>query len=125
MASTLSKYAVMVVSVMIGVALEAGIETLSGRREAWDSAAYWTVGLPIAGALSLVVGFLSRGNAWIWTLLVVPSQILTMMVRSGEIGSLWPLALVFGAILSAPFVAAAFIGSRFRPRGSAPADVSN
>jgi hypothetical protein len=33
--------------------------------------------------------------------------------------------VVFGAILSAPFVLAAFIGSRFRPRGSSPADVSN
>jgi hypothetical protein len=125
MMSRLSKYAVMVVSVLIGVALEVGIEILSGRREAWDSAAYWTVGLPIAAALSLVVGFLSRGNAWIWTLLVVPSQILTMMVRIGEVGSLWPLAVVFGAILSAPFVLAAFIGSRFRTRGSSSADVSN
>jgi hypothetical protein len=106
----------MLLSVAIGVALEAGIQMLSGRREAWDSDVYWTVGLPIAGALCVVVGFLSRRNDWIWTLLVVPSQILTMMVRSGEVGSLWPLALIFGAILSAPFVLAAFIGSRFRSR---------
>ena len=37
-----------------------------------------------------------------------------MMLRSGEIGGLWPLTLVLSSILSAPFVAAAFIGSRLR-----------
>jgi len=39
-----------------------------------------------------------------------------MMVRNGELGGLWPLTLILSAILSAPFVAAAFVGSRFRPK---------
>jgi hypothetical protein len=39
---------------------------------------------------------------------------MTMIVRSGELGGLWPLAVVLSAFLSAPFVVAAFIGSRFR-----------
>ena len=44
-----------------------------------------------------------------------------MMIRSGEMGPLWPLAVILAGILSAPFVAAAFVGSRFRPRPNEPA----
>jgi hypothetical protein len=38
---------------------------------------------------------------------------------------LWPLAVALSAVLSAPFVLAAFIGSRFRPAsaGSEPATI--
>lgn len=37
-----------------------------------------------------------------------------MMVRSGEIGALWPLTAALSAVLGAPFVGAAFMASRFR-----------
>jgi len=37
-----------------------------------------------------------------------------MTLRSGEIGGLWPLTMILSAALSAPFVVAALIGSRFR-----------
>jgi hypothetical protein len=108
------KPAVIVIGVLTGVALELGIHALSGRREAWDSPQYWTIGLPIALVVSAAAGVFSRGTAWIWTLVIVPSQVLTMMLRSGDIGGLWPLTVALSAILSAPFVFAAFVGSRFR-----------
>lgn len=101
-------------SILIGVTLELGIHALSGRREAWDSAEFWTLGLPVACLTALLLGYLSRGRAWLWTLVVAPSQVATMMARSGEIGGLWPLTIVLSAVLSAPFLFAAFIGSRFR-----------
>ncbi|HXW05480.1 MAG TPA: hypothetical protein VD833_09630 [Vicinamibacterales bacterium] len=101
-------------SVAAGIALELGIQALGGRREAWDSPYYWTVGVPLAAAFAFALGLLSRGNAWVWTIVIVPSQLTAMMVRSGEISGLWPLMVVLGAVLSAPFVLAAFIGSRLR-----------
>jgi hypothetical protein len=104
------------VSIATGILLELGIHVLSGRREAWDSPQYWTVGLPLAAVVALLLGFLSRGTAWRWSVLVVPSQVTTMMVRSGEISGLWPLMLILASILSAPFVVAAWIGSRLRRR---------
>jgi hypothetical protein len=103
-------------SIGVGVGLELGIHALSGRREAWDSPLFWTVGLPAAAIASAAIGFSSRGGDWRWAALVVPSQTMTMMVRSGELGGLWPLAVILSAILSAPFVLASFIGSRFRRR---------
>jgi hypothetical protein len=39
-----------------------------------------------------------------------------MMVRNGDISGLWPLMMILASILGIPFVVAAFIGSRFRPR---------
>lgn len=111
----LKRRSIIALSVVAGVGLELGIHMLSGRREAWDSALYWTLGLPVVAALSVVIGLVSERSEWLWTFLIVPSQVTTMMVRSGEIGNLWPLAAALSSILSAPFVAAAFVGSKFRP----------
>lgn len=101
-------------SVATGCGLELGVHLLSGRREAWDSAQFWTLGLPLALVASFVIGRLALPGDWVWTLAVAPAQVLTMMVRSGEFGSLWPLTLALSTILSVPFLAAAFVGSRFR-----------
>jgi hypothetical protein len=100
--------------VATGVALELGVALTSGRREAWDSPIYWTIGLPAAMLAALLIGFAARRPGWRWTVLIAPSQVLAMMVRSGEIGNLWPLTLVLSSVLSAPFLAAAFVGSRLR-----------
>jgi len=115
----LDKRGVIVAAVVTGVVLEIGFHLLTGRREAWDSPQFWVIGLPAAAVISAVVGYSSRSNDWIWTALIVPSQVTTMMVSHGEIGGLWPLTVVFSSILSLPFVIAAFIGSRFRPADSA------
>ena len=47
----------------------------------------------------------------------MPSQVTVMMLRTGEIGGLWPLMVVLASVLGTPFLFAAFIASRFRPRG--------
>ncbi len=104
------------VSIGSGIALELVIRSLSGRREAWDSGLYWTLGLPAVLLISVLLGLLARRRDWLWTFLIVPSQVTTMMVMNGELGGLWPLTAGLSAILSAPFVGAAFIGSRLRRR---------
>jgi hypothetical protein len=111
----LSLRAALWLSIAVGVSLELGIHLATGRREAWDSSLYWTVGLPATVLTSVVIGYLSRGRAWLSTLAIVPAHVLTMMVRSGELGGLWPLTVALSAILSAPFVGASWIGSRLHP----------
>lgn len=112
---------VVLLSVLTGMALELGVHALSGRREAWDSTEFWTMGLPIAILASAAIGYFAQRPAWIWTLLVAPSQVMTMMVRSGELGGLWPLTLILSSILSAPFVVASFAGSRLQRNAPPPA----
>ena len=105
-----------IVSALVGLALELFVAASSGRREAWDSAIFWTAGLPIAIVLSFAIGWLSAPRAWIGAAAVAPGQFMAMALRSGEIGSLWVLGLVLSVFLSLPFVAAAFAGSKLRPR---------
>jgi hypothetical protein len=100
--------------VLTGAALELGIGAISGQREAWDTALYWILGLPVAMLVSAIVGWLSRGRQWIWTVVIIPIQVTTMMVRNGEMGGFWPLAVALSALLSAPFVATAAIAAAFR-----------
>jgi predicted permease len=114
----LSRRALVLLGVVTGIALELGVQALGGRREAWDSPAYWTIGLPIVVLASVAFGFLSRERDWIGAVVIVPSQLLTMMARNGEVGGLWPLTIALSSILSTPFIVAAFIGSRFRRKSS-------
>jgi hypothetical protein len=51
----LNKQTTILVFVVTGVVIELAIQLLSGRREAWDSELYWTLGLPAAGLASLVI----------------------------------------------------------------------
>jgi hypothetical protein len=112
-------------SASTGIVLELGIHALSGRREAWDSIEFWTMGMPLALLVSVGIGIASKQRDWIWTLVVVPAQVMTMMVRTGDIGSLWPLTVALSSLLSLPFVAAAFVGSRLRsPRDRATMPMS-
>ena len=100
------------IAIATGVALELGIGALSGRREAWDSGLYWTGGLPIAGAVAVLLGALAERRDWLWAFAIVPSQITTMMLRSGEISIIWPLTVALGVVLSTPFAGLAFLGSK-------------
>jgi len=102
--------------ITIGVALELGVHVMSGRKEAWDSAEYWTIGMPLALLAAFAIGMLSTSSDWVWTLAVAPAQVMTMMLRSGEMGSLWPLTLMLSTILSVPYVIVALVGSRFRTK---------
>ena len=115
------KRLIILLGIVTGVALELGIHALSHRREAWDSPQFWTIGLPLAGLAALAIGFLARGRDWTWTAVIVPSQVMTMIVRSGDFnGGLWPLTVALSTILSVPFVFAAFLGSRLRPAPGTP-----
>lgn len=108
------KYAAILVSVVTGVVLELWVAAAGGRREAWDSEIYWAIGVPAALAVSCAIGYLAGRRNWYWTGLIVPSQVLTMMVRTSGLSGLWPLAVVLSSILGLPFLVAGFVGSRMR-----------
>jgi peptidoglycan/LPS O-acetylase OafA/YrhL len=92
---------------------------VGGRREAWDSDAYWTVGYPLALLVSGALGYRFPERAWRWALAVFAGQFVAMVVRNGEIGGLAPLGLALFAIFALPAVAVAMVASRMRRR---PAD---
>jgi hypothetical protein len=105
-------------AIATGIAIELGIEAVSGRGEAWDSEYYWMLGVPIAALISLLIGFIAERRDWLWAAAIVPSQVVTMMATSGDLGPdgliMLPIMAVLASVLGAPFVATSFVGSKFR-----------
>jgi len=62
------KRTAILLAVLTGVALELGIHAISGRREAWDSTEFWTIGLPAAALISVAIGYMSQRSDWLWTI---------------------------------------------------------
>jgi hypothetical protein len=88
------------------------VSKLSGRREAWDSAMYLSVGIPVLCFASAVCGFLEPANVWRWGLVPMLGQALWMFA-SQELGNLWPLGLVAFGIFAIPLIIAARTGAAF------------
>lgn len=103
-------------AVAVGVALEVWVSLATGRREAWDSGVYWSVGLPIAILVAGGIGYLSRGRGWLAAALIAPGQVLAMAYRSGSSPTLWPLTLALACLLGLPFALVAWGGQRLRRR---------
>ena len=97
-------------AIATGIAIELGIEAVSGRGEAWDSEYYWMLGVPIAALISLLIGFIAERRDWLWAAAIVPSQVVTMMATSGDLG---PDGLIMLPIMG---VLASVLARRLSPR---------
>lgn len=98
-----------------GAAVEIVVSLATGRREAWDSSAYWAVGYPALVLVSALLGALWPVRAWRLGFVAAIAQMLTMLLRTGG-GSMLPLGLVLGAALGVPCALAADAGRRLRGR---------
>jgi hypothetical protein len=98
-----------IVAAASGVAVEIGVGAMGHRREAWDSVAYWSFGLPLMVLVALVCGFVARRKAVPIGYAPFGAQLVTMVVKTGA-GSMLPLGVIFMAILGLSGVAAAFGG---------------
>ena len=112
------------IAAIAGVALWIGASVISGKREAWDAAIYWTAAYPIAVVVSGLLGFLFPQRPWRWALALFLFQFVGMAIRNGELGGLWPLGLVMFAVLSIPGILlarlAAWLRAKLRPGNPAP-----
>ncbi len=104
------------VAVIVGAALWIATSMLTGRREAWDASAYWTLTYPASILAAALLGYFYPDRSWRWPLLLFASQFVAMCVRNGEAGSLWPLGMAMFAILALPALVAARLASRFSRR---------
>jgi len=90
------------IAAVSGMVLWISASFISGKKEAWDASVYWTVAYPVAIVLSGVLGLLYPRGAWRWPLALFVFQFVGMVVRSGELGNLWPLGLLLFVVLSVP-----------------------
>lgn len=77
---------------------------LTGKREPWDTEAYWWGVYPacLIGSLALAWWFPDR--AWRWPLLACFGQFVGATLHAGEVSNLWPLALAWFGVLALPGV---------------------
>jgi phosphatidylserine synthase len=104
-------------SAVAGFVICLAVTLASGRREAWDSAAYFSVGIPLMCAVIFVVGYRYPLRTWRWTLCMAAGQSLAIALGGGSL-SLWPLAIIAMTVLSIPqFVTGLIAGQLAAKRG--------
>jgi len=103
------------VAIIVGVLTWGTISTISGRREAWDSASYFTVGMPVVCAASALLGFMEPQKVWRWGVAPLVGQFLWMLCTQGP-GNLLPLGIIVFGVLSVPSILTAKIGAFVRMR---------
>ena len=106
-----------VLAVVAGMGLWFFIALMTGRREAWDSSAFWAIGYPAAIVVSALLGYFFPTRPWRWALTLFFAQFIAMMIRNGEVGSLWPLGMMLFTLLAVPGMIAAKIASAIRAPG--------
>jgi hypothetical protein len=78
--------------------------------EEWDTALFWRVVLPIAEGSAFLGGVLFPGHSWRWGLAPWWMQHVYMLWQHGP-GNIWPIAIIFWALLLLPFVGLARLGA--------------
>ena len=89
----------------------------TGRKEAWDSGVYFSVGIPVMCALMFAISHRFPDRAWRWTLSMAVGQAIAML-SAGNSLSLWPLSLVAMTVLSVPQFLAGSIASTLARKNS-------
>lgn len=109
-----------VIAVMTGILVWIAVSSLSGRSEAWDSSAYFQLGIPTLCLVSFMMGYLSPERAWRWGAVPLGAQTLWMFATQG-LGNLWPLGLIVSGIFAVPPILAARFGAFIHRRTARPA----
>ncbi len=93
---------------LVGLALLAA----SGKKEIWDNAWYFPVGIPVMCLVIFGISYYVPKNAWRWTVTMALGQTASMFLAGGSM-SLWPLSIVVMMVMSAPQFLTGFLASRF------------
>lgn len=91
------------------------ISTASGKREAWDSDLYFSVGMPAVSLLAALLGFLEPKQTWRWGAAPLAGQFLAMLLMVGP-GNLLPLGIIVFGVLAIPPIIVARLGAYLRSR---------
>jgi hypothetical protein len=92
-------------AIVVGMSLWFWASLVSGRREAWDAAVYWTVAYPLAVGVAGMMGYVFPQRPWRWALTLFMAQFVAMAIRNGELGGMWPMGMILLALLSVPGMA--------------------
>lgn len=101
---------------MTGAVSWIAVAVITGKREAWDATAYWTLAYPVALVVCGWLGYVHPIRAWRWAAILFLAQFVAMVALNGEWGSIVPLGLVLVGVIALPGAAAAMLAARLRRR---------
>lgn len=106
-----------IIALVAGLGICLTVAVVSGRREPWDSALYFTVGIPLMCLVIARLAYRHPIRAWRWTLSMAVGQSLALAMGGGSL-TLWPLALVAMVVVSIPQFVTGLIASRLAARAA-------
>jgi hypothetical protein len=101
-----------------GLAVCLAISLATGRREAWDSELYFSIGMPVMVVAIFALSYFFPQRAWRWTLSMAIGQSIAMLLGGNSL-SLWPLAIIAMLFFSLPQFAFGFAASWLARRNAA------
>jgi hypothetical protein len=107
---TRSSVAAVLVAAAVGAGAWEYARRFGGRREAWDSALYWSAAYPAMLIASALIGFVVRRDAWVFAAAMLAAQAawsLAVALATTGAPSLFPLGLIMFAALFLPCAAVA------------------
>ena len=104
-----------------GILVWIALSAATGRKEAWDSPWYFSAGIPVMCAVSMVLAFFAPVRSWRWGVTPLAGQFVWMLL-SQEAGNLLPLGVVAFGVLSVPSILAARVGSFFGRKWAATSE---
>jgi hypothetical protein len=98
---------------LIGLAVWIIIGRTTNEVEAWDSAYYYQVGLPIMFAASAFAGFIAPNKPWRWGVFVVILQPIVLLTQS-QPSPYAAIGVFFFLVFMAMAIGCAYIGKTIR-----------
>lgn len=103
-----------------GFALWFAVSIVSGARDAMDSDLMWWGGMPAVAIATWIAARSAPVHAWRWPFVLFAGLFVGATVHRGELSNLWPIVIVFFAVMAAPFALfGTVIGARARRRAAA------
>lgn len=105
-----------IVSLGLGLLICFVISLLTGKREAWDTVVYFSLGIPLMALIIFVLAYFYPFKPWRWTLAMTLGQSIAIVLNSGGSLSLWPLSIAAILIYSLPQFFTGFLGAKLSKR---------
>jgi Na+-translocating ferredoxin:NAD+ oxidoreductase RnfD subunit len=80
------------------------------QREAVDVASYWWFALPVCYLVAGLLGYLGPARTWRWSLDMLATHAVCMLLFADSGLNLWPFALLLALLLALPGMLTAWFG---------------
>ncbi len=98
-------------SSLCGLVVYLAITIATGKNEAWDDGAYYSIGIPLMCMVAFAIGYLFPAKPWRWALGMAGGQMIGALLNGSSL-SLLPFAIVFMVVISIPQFIAVLLGAK-------------